>query len=219
MREKLINFLQFCKEFGLFNGESSISGEHAVDSYIESPENRILIIDIETCGFNPKDPMVEVGICGLNVITGQTVKLFDSCVREDHFSKEIHGKSWIFENTSLKVDDVLKAPSLENVFDELQVLFADHACTAFNNKFDFSFLEARGFVLNKLECPMQIMTPIMKIPKGTGYKWPNVQEAYNFCFPKNEYIEQHRGYDDSLHEAHIVYELIRRNKFNPWLIK
>jgi DNA polymerase-3 subunit epsilon len=49
---------------------------------------------------------------------------------------------------------------------------------------------------------------VCKIPGNYGkYKWPKVEEAYDFFFPNNNYVEKHRGADDAFHEADIVYEL------------
>ena len=61
---------------------------------------------------------------------------------------------------------------------------------------------------------MLVSTPICKIPNKWGKdKWPKVEEAYNFFFPGNDYVELHRGADDAFHEADIVFELIKRGKF------
>jgi hypothetical protein len=38
-------------------------------------------------------------------------------------------------------------------------------------------------------------------------------EAYNHFFPEKNYKELHRGGDDSLHEAEIVYELYKLGEF------
>ena len=88
--------------------------------------------------------------------------------------------------------------------------------TAFNNVFDFDFLESRNFVFpKKLPCPMILSTNICRIPnaKGKGYKWPKVQEAYDFLFGETAYVEEHRGGDDAFHEAEIVKELYDRGVF------
>ena len=60
---------------------------------------------------------------------------------------------------------------------------------------------------------MKIATDVCKIPSMSGYKWPNVQEAYDFFFGKTDYTELHRGADDAFHEADIVYELYKMEKF------
>ena len=60
---------------------------------------------------------------------------------------------------------------------------------------------------------MRLLTPYTKLPKkgrGYGYKWPKVQEAWDYLFGKTDYVEQHRGADDAMHEAKIVHEMIKR---------
>ncbi|MEI7488369.1 MAG: hypothetical protein WCJ72_13370 [Chryseobacterium sp.] len=104
--------------------------------------------------------------------------------------------------------DLLRS-EIQSILDSYQ-----HGSTAYNNVFDFGFMEHRGFVFpKKLACPMKIATNICKIPKMGGYKWPNVQEAHEFLFGKTGYIESHRGADDALYEADIVFELYKMGKF------
>jgi DNA polymerase-3 subunit epsilon len=80
--------------------------------------------------------------------------------------------------------------------------------------FDVGFLSAKGLTFTELPCPMLLSTPLCKLPSvREGYKWPKVQEAYDFFFPGNEYVEEHRGADDAMHEAEIVYELYNRKVF------
>ena len=62
---------------------------------------------------------------------------------------------------------------------------------------------------------MILLTPIMRLPTAhKGFKWPNVEEAYKFFFPKSSYIEKHRGADDAFHEAKIIYEMFKIDQFN-----
>ncbi|KKN07780.1 hypothetical protein LCGC14_1063450 [marine sediment metagenome] len=75
-----------------------------------------------------------------------------------------------------------------------------------------------GEELIELPCPMVIATDILKIslPKSPKlYKWPNVEETWNYLFPDKKYIEKHRGYDDAVHEALIIFELYKMNKWRP----
>lgn len=61
---------------------------------------------------------------------------------------------------------------------------------------------------------MLLSTDVVKMPSPRGgYKWPKVQQAYDFFFPDNEYTEQHRGADDAFYEADIVYKLYEMGKF------
>ena len=182
---------------------------------------KIGIIDIETTGFFPKGFIVEVGIVSLDTKTGKVEKLFDSVCREDGMTAKDR-KAWIFDNSDLTVEMVRDAPLLNNLKDEIQELINSlDAITAFNKSFDFTFLRDRGFeIKNEWPCPMLVATPICKLPKkqarcSCGYKWPKVEEAWQFFFPNEPYVELHRGCDDALHEAKICYELFKLGKMTP----
>lgn len=174
---------------------------------------KIGVIDLETTGFLPKGLIVEVGITELDLETGMRKVIYDELVKEDGFG-ESHRNSWVFQNTSIKFDDVMKAEPLD--FDLLQEIMIEYPLTAFNKKFDFGYLRARGFSFTELQCPMVLSTDLcgLKNKKG-GKKPPKAQEAYDFLFPNRGYVEAHRGADDSLHEAEIVFELYQRKIFDP----
>ncbi len=199
----------------------------------------ILVLDIETTGFqyqksdkiingkryvSPGGCIVEIGIVKLNLETGHINAIFDSLCREKRLNalhlQEPYG--WIFENSDLTPEELRKAPMLDDIAIEVQTIINDFplGITAFNKKFDFPYLESRGFTFpNILECPMMLSKDIVKAKfkndkKGTGAnKFPSVEEAYKFFFPESTYIEQHRGADDAVHEAEIVYELYKRGVF------
>lgn len=180
---------------------------------------KILILDIETTGFLQKGgKIVEVGLVELCLETGEKKIVFDEVCHEKGISLEEVKNSWIVENSTLTVDAIRNSRSLDKMRSEIQGLLDQYSdgATAFNNDFDFGFFEDRGFVFpKKLACPMKLSTNICQIPspRGMGYKWPKVQEAWDFFFGKTDYIETHRGADDAFHEADIVFELYKRGIF------
>lgn len=179
---------------------------------------KILIIDLETTGFTPKTgKIVEIGIVELDISNGEKKILFDEVVLEEGITIEEVEKSWIVANSTLTVDMIMTSTRLENLKPRIQRIINSYPAgsTAFNNVFDFNFMDDRGFVFpKKLACPMKLATNVCQIPKVRGgFKWPKVQEAYEFFFGKTEYIETHRGADDAFHEADIVYELYKRGIF------
>lgn len=183
-------------------------------------KDKILIIDIETTGFlNANGKIVEIGIVELNIVTGETKILFDSCTHETGVTREELQKSWIIENSDMTILEIQHSPNLEKIREKVQKILDRYTlgCTAFNNKFDFDFMESRGFSFpRKLDCPMKILTPILQIPKGTGrggYKWPSVTEAVKLIFKELDFVEEHRGAADALVEARIVYELFKEGHF------
>jgi len=171
---------------------------------------KILVIDIETTGFDHVDDcIVEIGMVILDLETGCMTPTFHQLVKEDHltFSKS---ESWIFQNSDLKYVDVLHAGKLD--INTLQGYFSMFPVTAWNCDFDFGFLESRGLKLNSLPCPMKISSNYFKLPHKNGCglsKWPSVQEAWDSLFTA-PYVEKHRGLDDALHEARIIWELHKK---------
>lgn len=180
---------------------------------------KILIIDIETTNFLQKGgKIVEVGMVELDLSNGEKKIVFDKVTHEKGITKDEVEGAWIIENSTLTVEDIRTSRRLDKLKPEIQEIIYEyeHGCTAFNNAFDFGFMEHRGFIFpNKLACPMKLATPLCKLPKswGGGYKWPNVEEAYKFFFGETNFVEQHRGADDAYHEADIVYELFKRGIF------
>jgi DNA polymerase-3 subunit epsilon len=178
-------------------------------------EEVIGIVDIETTDFLAKGgKIVEVGIAGLHLPTGNVFKLFHTLCREPGLTQKDQG-AWIFQNSSLRPEDIREAPMLEDVRAALQAtLHATKANTAFNKTFDFDFLRSRSFdVGNEWNCPMKVATDVCKVPSKNGrkgYKWPTVEEAWAYFFPDVPYVEEHRGLDDAIHESRIVYELYKQ---------
>jgi len=176
------------------------------------------VVDIETTDFLARGgKIVEVGVAGLHLPTGTILELFHSICREPGLSQKDRN-AWIFSNSSLKVEEVREAPLLEDLKPEIEkILRRTAANTAFNKAFDFPFLRSRGFDIGKeAACPMLLATDVCKLPhKGRrkGFKWPTVEEAWAHFFPEENYVEEHRGLDDAMHEAKIVYKLYQDKIF------
>lgn len=182
-----------------------------------SKKNKILIVDIETTGLNPKyDFIVEIGIVSLDVKTFEKKIIYDSVIFETGTTAEIYLTSWIVENGFMNLDDMRKYKRFEDEKEIIQEIINNYplGVAAFNIAFDIGFLESRGIKFkNKIPCLMKSCTDICKIPKKNNpekFKWPKAQEAFDYFFGKTDYIELHRGADDAFHEADIAIELIKR---------
>ena len=176
--------------------------------------SKILIIDIETTDFLQKGgKIVEVGMVELDLSNGNKKIIFDQVTHETGITREEVEKSWIIKNSTLTLEEIRASKPLHILKKEIQSIIFDYqnGATAFNNAFDFGFMETRGFVFpKKLPCPMKLSTDICRLPSPRGgYKWPKVEEAHKHFFGDVGYIEAHRGADDALHEADIVYELFK----------
>ncbi len=187
-----------------------------LDDFIKG--KNIAVVDIETTGFShQQDCIVEIGVCELDLNSGECRKLFNEIIREKHFS-EHHRNAWIFQNSDLRFGDVINAQPLSVYREDLQKIFNKYRATAYNIRFDFDFLINRGLKPKELPCPMVIATNILKIPLPKSpklYKWPKVEEAWDYYFPEKNYVEKHRAYDDAVHEALIVFEMYKRNEWKP----
>ena len=182
---------------------------------------KIAIVDIETSGFqNQGGLIVEIGIVGLNLETGEVTNEFDAVVKESDFG-ERHTKTpygWIFKNSDLGYEDVLLANNLTQILSKIQTIFDKFSlgATAFNKQFDFGFLKSRGLKIRELPCIMLSAAPVVDLPPNPGFsdaKWPKVEEAWKYFFPNIVYKERHRALDDARHEALIAYALYKLGKF------
>lgn len=180
---------------------------------------QILVLDIETTDFLQKGgKIVEIGIVQLDLQTGDRCVIFNEVCHERPITLKEVEESWIVKNSDLTVEAIRHSKQLNELRPGIQAILNRYTlgATAFNNAFDFGFLEHRGFVFpKKLPCPMKLSTDVCKIPKKSGYgwKWPNVEEAHRHFFGDVGYIEKHRGADDAWFEAEIVHELYKRGIF------
>jgi DNA polymerase-3 subunit epsilon len=176
---------------------------------------KIGIIDIETTNFFHNGGfIVEVGIASLDTETGDVETVFDSTCREDGMTAKDR-EAWIFQNSDLTVEEVRESPLFEDLKPEIQKhIDSFDAVTAYNKRFDFTFLLDRGIILGQeWPCPMLQATDVCKLPGRYGsFKWPKVEEAWTHFFPDEPYVELHRGADDALHEAKIVFKLFQLGK-------
>lgn len=179
---------------------------------------KILIIDIETTGFlNSGGKIVEVGIVELDLTNGDKKVIFDYVCHEKGITADEINNSWIVKNSTLSLEQIKYSQNFEALKPKIQCIINDYpaGATAFNNVFDFKYIESRGIIFKKkLDCPMKLAVDVCKIKKPTGgYKWPNVEEAHKFFFGEVGYVEAHRGADDAFHEADIVYKLFEMGVF------
>jgi len=183
--------------------------------------HKILIIDIETTGFlKAGGKIVELGMVELDLNTGKIEVMLNAVTHESDMGIKELTTSWIFRNSDLTRKRVRGSNNFETHKKYIQNVVDNYpqGATAYNRSFDFDFLESRGIsFIKKLPCPMIQSTPIVKLPskypKYGPYKWPSVEEAYEFFFPDSDYIEKHRAADDAIHEAKIIFELHKRGKF------
>lgn len=173
---------------------------------------KILVVDLETTGFFANsDLIVEIGIVLVNTETKKIELVFDHVVKDSRFNPIRHKDSWVFKNTTLKVSDVEKAQPISTYTKELQDLFDQYPMTAYNKRFDVSFLTAAGFKLNDIKCLMQTSKQYSNAKnKNGGKKVPSMEEIYNqfFMTEGQVYVEQHRAGADAMDEAKLLLHLV-----------
>ena len=167
---------------------------------------KLLIIDIETTGFVPQgQSIVEIGMVLCDSDTRETIPVFNQVVRDDEFDYYKHKNAWIFQNTDLTAEQVRNAKHIDEYREELQGLFDKYLLTAYNKRFDLSFMRARGFDIKDTKDLMVNGRNISLTMTGKKSA-PSVEKLYSWFFPDENYIEKHRGLDDALHEAKIFYK-------------
>ena len=180
---------------------------------------KIAVVDIETTGFvTDTDAILEIGITLVDTATQKLELIFDKVILDPVFEITRHNNAWIFQNSDLKPVDVLNADTLETLTPELQAIFDKYKVTAHNKPFDLCFLRSRGFVIDDVKCIMKSCRENKLVLDHTGKtKAPSVEEVYSVFFPHEQYIEKHRGGDDSLHEGKILLKLcdIKAGKLKP----
>lgn len=173
---------------------------------------KLLVVDIETTGFFVhSDAIVEIGITLVDTVTKSIELVFDNVIKHNKFNSRKHKNAWIFQNTTLTLEDVENAESLDFYKEEIQDLFNKYAMTAYNKSFDLRFLKAVGFEMKDVKCLMQTATQYSGYKDKNGrVKKPSVEEIYNQFFMNDgeRYIEEHRAGSDSKDEARILLHMV-----------
>jgi DNA polymerase-3 subunit epsilon len=193
--------------------------QKTLDAIVEENNSKqkhtIAVIDIETTGLEERrDFILEIGICELNLVNGQCRKLFDQVVYERGFTEK-YQDSWIFYHSTLAFEDVMNASPLQSYQEQIQQILYKYPITAYKSDFDIGFLKSRGFIFSReLADPMILATNVLKIPHPIHvYKYPSAEEAWRYYWPDRPYVEQHRAYDDAMHEALIVFKMYQNKQW------
>ena len=184
-------------------------------------KNKIAIIDIETTGFNRHlDSILEIGIVELDTKTGKMKTLFNSLVRDSNFDISRHLDNNFVKNSGIDITEIINSISIKECEKDLQLIFDNYRCAAYNSPFDFGWLESRGFSI-----PMKLMD-VMRFcrkifPTCGSFKFQEVYRYVNNLLKKgnnqyltrSEYINNHRAIDDAICEAELLFYLINELRF------
>ena len=183
-----------------------------------------MVVDIETTGFRRSDRILEIGICRLDTTNQSYFEIFNRVIRPPEFETGMYWGCWVLKNSTLTVKDIQGARPLRAYRHELDEIFRTNIVAAFNADFDLEFLRRAGFEFQQVAPdPMLVLTPILQLSGPWGQnKWPKFQEAWDCVFNHEirakermpYYVEAHRAYDDALHEAMLINEMVKRGWYS-----
>lgn len=165
----------------------------------------LVFVDIETNGLSHLRGRI-IEVAAIRVERGQIVRSFKSLV--DPESELPH---FITRLTGITANDLKKAPTFDQIADELQAVLNGAVFVAHNVRFDYSFLKQEFGRLGLAFLPKQLCTVKLSralFPHEHSHKLEDLIRRHGFNFGR-----RHRAYDD----AAILWQFIRyvRNNFPP----
>jgi DNA polymerase-3 subunit alpha (Gram-positive type) len=159
------------------------------------------VFDLETTGGNHlHDKIIEIGLVKI-----EKLKIIDQ--KSFLIKPEIHIPDFIQKLTSIKEIDVLDAPLIEDVIDEILDFMGDSILVAHNTSFDIPFFNSVLRRLGKNEMPNKsICTNLM-----TKYMIPNLLSSnlnYMSKIFNLKHRKAHRALDDALASAELLLKYL-----------
>ena len=200
-----------------------------IEDYFKACEE-IFVVDTETTGLDggPKDLVVDIGICSVNLKEGKVRDVYSSIVGYDVTEwDDRRSKAWIFGNTDLTLDKVAAAPPLFIVKEDVANLLRNKTVTSYNVPFDmdkFLFREPwhmRG-LFNVCTDIMKAAANVCKIPSeyyGMSYKYPKLDHAYKTIVKGDPARvgdkQDHRALSDARMASYVMVEMYRSGNYRP----
>ena len=195
---------------------------------------KIYITDIESSGLKsyPRDIALQIGISEVDTEAKTVIPIFDKVLgyNIDEW-KQFWKEAWIFENSSLIIEDITfayeKGDTAEKVGKEVYDILVDQKTAIYNVAFDYSnYLRRPPFNITRknttiLPCLMVFCTDICKIPLdwNAGYKWPRLEESFGMLV-KNSIKKKlyksanfHNASFDTQATGYLLLELIENHGY------
>lgn len=200
-----------------------------IEDFFTIPKE-IYVIDTETTGLDggPKDLVVDVGICSVDISKGTVKDVYSSVVGYDVTEWADHrSKAWIFENTDLSLDDVSAARPFLKIKEDVVAILRGKVVTSYNVPFDmdkFLFREPwclRG-TFNICTDIMKAATGVCKLPSefyGASYRFPKLDHAYRTIVKGDPAgiggKQDHRALSDARMASYVMIEMYRSGNYRP----
>ncbi len=159
------------------------------------------VFDLETTGGNQQsDKIIEIGLVKIEALKITTYKSF-------LIKPEIHIPDFIQKLTNIKEADVIDAPLIEDVIDEVLEFMGDSILVAHNTSFDIPFFNSvlvrlgKEKLKNKAICT-NLMTKYM-IPNLLSSNLHYMSKIFNLTHQK-----AHRALDDSMASAELLLKYL-----------
>lgn len=195
----------------------------------ENAFDGILVLDTETTGLEgaPKDVVVDVGICRVDLQRGTVEDVYSSVLGYDTSEWDDYLKNaWIFENTDMSLEMVESAPPALSVIADVRRILRRQPVTSYNTGYDFGkFLyeepwSMRGWFIECYDI-MKAATDVCKITSEyySGYKYPKLDHAYSKIVEGDPAgihgTQDHRALSDARMASHLMIALNRIGKYRP----
>ncbi|MDR2699110.1 MAG: hypothetical protein LBB30_05500 [Candidatus Methanoplasma sp.] len=200
-----------------------------IEDFFRTPEE-IFVIDTETTGLDggPRDLVVDIGICSVNLFRETVKDVYSSVVGYDVTEwDDRRSKAWIFENSDLTLDKVAAARPLFKVREDVAGLLRGRTATSYNVPFDmdkFLFREPwhlRG-VFSVCTDIMKAAADVCKLPSelyGVRYKFPKLDHAYKTIAEGDPAgigdKQDHRALSDARMAAYVMIGMHRSGNYRP----
>ncbi|MCL2032620.1 MAG: 3'-5' exonuclease [Methanomassiliicoccaceae archaeon] len=193
-------------------------------------QDEIYVIDTETTGLDggPKDVVVDIGVCSVNLNKGEVKDVYESVVGYDVTEWGDHrSKAWIFENSDLTLDKVAAAPPFLKVKGDIIDLLRGRIVTSYNVPFDmdkFLFREPWGLrgTFNVCTDIMKAATDVCKLPSelyGVSYRFPKLDHAYKTIVDGDPAgvgdAQDHRALSDARMASYVMTAMYRSGNYRP----
>lgn len=192
--------------------------------------DEVFVLDTETTGLEgaPKDLVVDIGICRVDLSTGDVEDVYSSVLGYDvsEWDDRLKG-AWIFENTDLGLEDVEFARPALDVIGDVRRLLRRKPVTSYNTEFDFGrFLYEEPWSMRGwfLECSdiMKAATAVCKVPSGMygrSFRYPKLDAAYSRLVEGDPAgirgRQDHRALSDARMASHVMVSLYRSGDYHP----